>query len=207
MVTVRGVKIRCAFPKNADLQVGPDFWHPTPMNRAISAAIVVDHRHGRNGLSRQGSRELSWSTAEPDDLGKRFGTVRTPAEHDYASVGSSLSFGVRGLGLSLRPGGTGGDWLPSLAVTRNEGVRGSNPRVGLACLAGVSLHWQRPDAASGTGTGTFSDLFTGDRYGVLVPLPAQGRAAKAVVLNRAAYSLGAAMMHIVDDLQQAVSPI
>jgi hypothetical protein len=24
-----GVKIRCAFPKNADLQVGPDFWHPT----------------------------------------------------------------------------------------------------------------------------------------------------------------------------------
>jgi energy-coupling factor transporter ATP-binding protein EcfA2 len=27
-VAVRGVKIRCAFPKNADLQVGPDFWHP-----------------------------------------------------------------------------------------------------------------------------------------------------------------------------------
>jgi len=24
-----GVKIRCAFPKNADLQVGPDFSHPT----------------------------------------------------------------------------------------------------------------------------------------------------------------------------------
>jgi len=109
------------------------------MNRAISAAIVVDHRHGRNGLSRQGSRELSWSTAEPDDLGKRFGTVRTPAEHDYASVGSSLSFGVRGLGLSLRPGGTGGDWLPSLAVTRNEGVRGSNPGVGSTDLQGKDI--------------------------------------------------------------------
>ena len=26
---VGGVKIRCAFPKNADLQVGTDFWHPT----------------------------------------------------------------------------------------------------------------------------------------------------------------------------------
>ena len=24
-----GVKNRCAFPENADLQVGPDFWHPT----------------------------------------------------------------------------------------------------------------------------------------------------------------------------------
>ena len=23
-------KNRCAFPKNADLQAGPDFWHPHP---------------------------------------------------------------------------------------------------------------------------------------------------------------------------------
>jgi hypothetical protein len=27
--SLRGVKIRCAFPKNQDLQVGRDFWHPT----------------------------------------------------------------------------------------------------------------------------------------------------------------------------------
>jgi hypothetical protein len=29
---VSGVKIRCAFPKNADLQVGTDFWHPTGLS-------------------------------------------------------------------------------------------------------------------------------------------------------------------------------
>jgi hypothetical protein len=64
------------------------------------------------------------------------GLVRTPAEHGYASVGSSLSSSVRGFGLLRGPGGTCGDWLPSLVDTRNEGVRGSNPRVGFR-LAGV----------------------------------------------------------------------
>jgi hypothetical protein len=58
------------------------------------------------------------------------GSARTPAEHRYGFPGSSLSFGVRWFGLSMGPGGTGGDWLPSVAVTRNEGIRGSNPRVG-----------------------------------------------------------------------------
>ncbi len=61
----------------------------------------------------------------------RQSAIRTPAEHGYASYGSSLSLGVRDFGLFPGPGGTGGDCLPSLAVTRNEGVRGSNPRVGL----------------------------------------------------------------------------
>ena len=58
--------------------------------------------------------------------------ARTPAEHRYAFPGSSLSFGVRERGLLVRPGGIGGDWLPSLPVTRNEGVRGSNPPVGFS---------------------------------------------------------------------------
>jgi len=51
-------------------------------------------------------------------------TVRTPAEHRYGFPGSWLSFVVRWFGLLMGPGGTGGDCLPSLAVTRNEGVRG-----------------------------------------------------------------------------------
>ena len=63
-------------------------------------------------------------------------TVRTPAEHTYVAVGSSLSFRVRWFGLFKRPGGTGGDSLPSLVVTRNEGVRGSSPRVGSGDLQG-----------------------------------------------------------------------
>src|SRR5579872_5955114 len=46
-------------------------------------------------------------------------------------MGSSLSFRVRDFGLPTRPGGTGEDWLPPSVDSRNEGVPGSNPRVGL----------------------------------------------------------------------------
>lgn len=70
-------------------------------------------------------------------LSRRHGAVRTPAEHVYAPVGSPLSFGVPDFDLFERPGGTGGDCVPSFAVTRNEGVRSSNPRVGSSGFAGV----------------------------------------------------------------------
>ena len=73
---------------------------------------------------------MKFST-RPDRLASADGTVRTPAEHRYAVPGSSQSSGVPDFGLSAGPGGTEGDWLPSSVDTRNEGVRGSSPRVGL----------------------------------------------------------------------------
>ena len=69
---------------------------------------------------------------------------RTPAEHSYASAGSSVSLGVRRFGLMTGLGGTPGDWLPSLVDTRNEGVRGSNPRVGFSeSLANAGLSFSK----------------------------------------------------------------
>src|SRR6266566_9926216 len=66
MKTLWGVKIRCAFPKNADLQVGPDFWHPTgqdgdhgPFPRSLEQPVMQGKVRGgprfapfgiRNGL-------------------------------------------------------------------------------------------------------------------------------------------------------------
>ena len=64
------------------------------------------------------------------------GAARTPPEHRYVPSGSSLSFRVRGFGSSAPPGGTGGDWLPPSVDSRNEGIRGSNPRVGFSGFAG-----------------------------------------------------------------------
>ena len=69
----------------------------------------------------QSSRVRSRVVPEPAD-------VRTPAEHRYVPLGSSLSFGVPDFGLSAGPGGTGGDWVPPSVDSRNEGRDRSPPR-------------------------------------------------------------------------------
>ncbi len=69
------------------------------------------------------------------ELAYGFLAVTAPSEHQPNTSTPPwlpLSFGVPNFGLLERPGGTGGDCVASLVVTRNEGVRGSNPRVGLA---------------------------------------------------------------------------
>jgi hypothetical protein len=93
------------------------------------------------------------SNARSPTISQTLSTVRTPAEHRYAFPGSSLSFGVRGRGLFVRPGGTGGDWLPPGSVTRNEGVLGSNPRVGFfvrgnPCITGFHVVWEGAESTS-----------------------------------------------------------
>ncbi|CAN5211869.1 hypothetical protein BH18ACT14_BH18ACT14_18280 [soil metagenome] len=35
------VKIRCAFPKNADSQVGSDFWHPIGFEIELDGELCV----------------------------------------------------------------------------------------------------------------------------------------------------------------------
>ena len=68
-----GVKIRRALPKNADLQVGPEFWYPTRAARTGSstprfseAGVVGSAREGSDGDeamgSLEGERELSART-------------------------------------------------------------------------------------------------------------------------------------------------
>jgi len=47
-----GVKIRCAFPKNADLQVGPAFWHPARWS-------VTKENAARNGMPFLSRRETT----------------------------------------------------------------------------------------------------------------------------------------------------
>jgi hypothetical protein len=61
---------------------------------------------------------------------KRECIVRTWAEHRYVVPGSSLSSGVSAFGSEAGLGGTRVDWTPPSVDSRNEGVRGSNPRVG-----------------------------------------------------------------------------
>ena len=65
---------------------------------------------------------------------------------------------------SSPPGTTGKATLQGfvgvIVFTRNEGVRGSNPRVGLAGSAGILLCWQQPRSLRGYETGTSLDTFS-----------------------------------------------
>jgi hypothetical protein len=86
------------------------------------------------GISHVLARQLA-STGAPFN--------RTPAEHGHVSLSSSPSSRVPRFGLGAGPGGTGGDSVPPSVDSRNEGVRGSNPRVGSShgAKAGLSARF------------------------------------------------------------------
>jgi hypothetical protein len=97
------------------------------------------------------------SNARSPTISQTLSTVRTPAEHQPNTATRSRAprcpSESEGAALFVRPGGTGGDWLPPGSVTRNEGVLGSNPRVGFfvrgnPCITGFHVVWEGAESTS-----------------------------------------------------------
>ena len=160
------------YPARRQCDVSGTIWEPKrratlPRRKHLQNAEFVgsrrgewQHKSGTRVVDRPCHAGVQESRAEYClTISQTLSAARTPAEHRYAFPGSSLSFGVRGRGLFVRPGGTGGEWLPSLAVTRNEGVA---VRIRPSALQDLQVFWLRDQVAWGargyeTGNGRFAE--------------------------------------------------